>query len=60
MFNLFFATLYHLKDTRMILIIPLTIYSGLEQGFIFADFTKVTAVYISLKITLLPNTCSGN
>ena len=40
-FHLFFATLCHLLDIRMILIIPLTIYSGLEQGFVFADFTKV-------------------
>ena len=41
MFRLFFATLRHLKDMRMVLIIPLTMYSGLEQGFVFADFTKV-------------------
>ena len=41
MFRLFFATLWHLRDIRMILIIPLTMYSGLEQGFVFADFTKV-------------------
>jgi hypothetical protein len=41
MFHLFFATLFHLRDVRMILLIPLTIYSGLEQGFVFADFTKV-------------------
>ena len=41
MFRLFFATLSHLRDLRMILIIPLTMYSGLEQGFVFADFTKV-------------------
>jgi hypothetical protein len=41
MFRMFFATLRHVKDTRMLLIIPLTMYSGLEQGFVFADFTKV-------------------
>ncbi|XP_028401831.1 protein unc-93 homolog A-like [Dendronephthya gigantea] len=47
MFRLFFATLRHLKDYRMILIIPLTMYSGLEQGFVFADFTKsfVTCIF---------------
>lgn len=41
-FSLFFATMRHLKDTRMRLLIPLTIYSGLEQGFVYGDFTKVT------------------
>lgn len=47
MFSLFFATLFHLRDLRMMLIIPLTVYSGLEQGFVFADFTKsfVTCVF---------------
>ena len=40
-FSLFFATMKHLKDQRMLLLIPLTIYSGLEQGFVFGDFTKV-------------------
>ena len=47
MFRLFFATLRHLRDIRMLLIIPLTMYSGLEQGFVFADFTKsfVTCIF---------------
>ena len=39
--NLFIATLKHLKDNRMKLLVPLTVYSGLEQGFVFGDFTKV-------------------
>ncbi|XP_012562258.1 protein unc-93 homolog A isoform X1 [Hydra vulgaris] len=38
--DLFIATLKHLKNTKMQLLIPLTIFSGLEQGFVFGDFTK--------------------
>lgn len=29
------------KDARMQLIIPLSIFIGLEQGFMYADFSKV-------------------
>jgi len=32
--------IYLMKDRRMIFIIPVLFYSGLEQGFIFGDFTK--------------------
>ena len=39
--SLFIATMRHLKDKRMRLLIPLTIFSGLEQGFVFGDFTRV-------------------
>jgi hypothetical protein len=35
------ATFRHLRHPNQILIIPLTIYSGLEQGFMSSDFTKV-------------------
>jgi len=38
--NLFIATFKHLKHRNMQLLIPLTLFSGLEQGFVFADFTK--------------------
>lgn len=31
------------KDARMQLIVPLSIFIGLEQGFMFADFSKVRA-----------------
>ena len=40
--DLFIATLKHLKNKKMQLLIPLTIFSGLEQGFVFGDFTKVS------------------
>ncbi|XP_070571798.1 protein unc-93 homolog A-like [Ptychodera flava] len=38
--QLFLATVQLLKDYRMVLMIPLTIFSGLEQAFIAGDFTK--------------------
>ena len=53
-FSLFIATLKHLKDVRMRLLIPLTMYSGLEQGFVFGDFTKVSIShlpFLSLRLT---------
>ncbi|NWU99143.1 UN93A protein, partial [Upupa epops] len=36
----FLATFRHLKDKRQCLLIPLTMYSGLEQGFLSGDYTK--------------------
>ncbi|KAG1702353.1 UNC93-like protein [Nymphon striatum] len=38
--KLLFETFRHLKNPQQILIIPLTIYSGVEQAFIRYDFTK--------------------
>lgn len=37
----FLATFRHLKDVRQCLLIPLTMYSGFEQGFLAGDYTKV-------------------
>jgi hypothetical protein len=39
--QLLLATVKHLKDKRQLLLVPLTIFSGLEQGYIGADFTQV-------------------
>ncbi|XP_075719847.1 protein unc-93 homolog A-like [Rhinoderma darwinii] len=36
----FLATVKHLQDKRQCLLIPLTVYSGMVQGFIFSDYTK--------------------
>uniref|UniRef100_F7F0N8 Protein unc-93 homolog A n=1 Tax=Monodelphis domestica TaxID=13616 RepID=F7F0N8_MONDO len=36
----FLATFRHLKDKRQCLLIPLTMYSGFEQGFLSGDYTK--------------------
>jgi len=38
--QLLLATFYHMKKPYQLLIIPLTLWSGFEQGFIQADFTK--------------------
>jgi len=35
------ATFLHLRDFRQVLLIPLTVFSGLEQGFFGGDFTQV-------------------
>ncbi|XP_077342639.1 protein unc-93 homolog A isoform X2 [Lithobates pipiens] len=35
-----FATFRHLQDKRQALLIPLTMWSGFEQGFLAGDFTK--------------------
>lgn len=37
--SLLVATLAHLKDGRQLLLLPLTFFSGLEQGFIWGDYT---------------------
>ncbi|KAM8952969.1 protein unc-93 homolog A-like [Pelodytes ibericus] len=34
------ATIRHLRDKRQCLLIPLTMYSGFEQGFLAGDYTK--------------------
>ncbi|KAG7460982.1 hypothetical protein MATL_G00204680 [Megalops atlanticus] len=36
----FLATFKHLRDKRQLLLIPLTMYSGFEQGFLAGDYTK--------------------
>lgn len=45
--HLFIATFKHLKNRNMQLLIPLTLFSGLEQGFVFADFTKVWYLFVA-------------
>ncbi|XP_077148914.1 protein unc-93 homolog A-like isoform X2 [Ranitomeya variabilis] len=35
-----YTALKHLRDKRQCLLIPLTMFSGFEQGFIASDFTK--------------------
>ena len=36
----------HMKNRDQLLIIPLTIWSGIEQGFFGADFTAVGFIYL--------------
>ena len=40
--QLLVATFKHIKKPYQILIIPLTFWSGIEQGFFGADFTAVS------------------
>ncbi|XP_040409201.1 protein unc-93 homolog A isoform X2 [Cygnus olor] len=40
LWSTFLATFQHLKDKRQCLLIPLTMYSGFEQGFLAGDYTK--------------------
>ena len=47
--TLFISTLTFLRNRKMQLLIPITIFSGLEQGFVFGDFSKVRQKFLSLK-----------
>ena len=46
--QLFKATYKHMKKPFQLLIIPLTFWSGVEQGFFGADFTAVSQFGFSL------------
>ena len=39
--SLLIATVKHLRNKRMLLVLPITMFSGLEQAFTFGDFTQV-------------------
>ena len=43
--QLLVATFRHLKNKNQLLVIPITIWSGIEQGFFGADFTAVRRKY---------------
>jgi hypothetical protein len=43
--SLLINTLKHVRHKNQLLIIPLTLYSGFEQAYIGADFTKVNNLY---------------
>lgn len=42
--KLMVATFMQLKDYRQLLLIPLTMYSGLEQAFLASDYTQVLLI----------------
>lgn len=53
--NLLIATLKHMKKRDQLLLIPLSFYCGLADGFYNSDFTKVSANYFTtLKNLFLP------
>lgn len=41
------ATAFHCRKPYQLLIIPLTIWSGIEQAFLGADFTAVGIYYLN-------------
>ena len=45
--QLIYATGRQMKNKKQLLLIPITIWSGLEQGFFGADFTAVNIYYLS-------------
>lgn len=47
----FLATFRLLKDRRLLLVVPLTMYSGFEQSFLSGEYTKAGA--------LTSSQCSG-
>ena len=55
--SLLVATFQHLKKPYQVLIIPLTMWSGVEQGFFGSDFTAVRTK-INLRVfSILPIYC---
>jgi hypothetical protein len=52
--SLLISTVKHMKHLNQLLLIPLTIWSGLEQSFLGAQFTKVNfhKNFESFKISL--------
>ena len=40
--KLLVSTIQHMRHTNQLLLIPMTIWSGLELTFIFAQFTQVS------------------
>ena len=41
---LLLATLKQCGDARQVLLIPLTVFSGMQQGFFWQDFAKVSSI----------------
>lgn len=49
--KLLISTIKHMKNINQLFLIPLTIWSGLEQSFLGAQFTKVkTKVLLNILI----------
>ena len=50
--KLIFNTFKNMKNTNQVLLIPLTVWLGFEQGYLLADFTKVT-FYFEFNLKLI-------
>lgn len=48
------ATFKHLKNRNQLLLVPLTIFNGIEQAFIIGDYSKVSIIWI------LSSSCKKN
>lgn len=46
--TLLISTAKHLRNFNQLLLIPLTIWSGLQQSFLGAQFTKVRLIEIKI------------
>ena len=52
--DLLLSTARHLRHTKQLLLIPLTMYSGFEQGFYSAEFSKVLFLKSNIKAFFHP------
>ncbi len=43
--DLLMSTVKHLRHSKQLILIPLTMYSGFEQGFYNAEFSKVLILW---------------
>ena len=50
--SLLINTIKHIKDKDQLLIIPLTLWSGFEQAYLGADFTKVISYFVLFRIDI--------
>ena len=57
--KLLISTIKHLRNGNQLLLIPLTIWSGLEQSFLGAQFTKVDQLHRFLCIDPVGSFCLG-
>jgi hypothetical protein len=49
--EIFLSTLKMFKDTKCLLLLVIVVFVGLEQGFMFSDFTKVS-IWSDIKMTI--------
>ena len=49
--QLLIATGRQMKNIKQLLLLPITIWSGLQQGFFGADFTAVSVVHYTYIVT---------
>ncbi len=55
--TLLVSTVKHMRHINQLFLIPLTIWSGLEQSFLWAQFTKVNRKIKYLNLSVLSGFC---